>query len=410
MSTNQFAPPTQNSAVQKKSPLDVILAKLDKDNESTKKEITLVLPKGADVDRILSEARLYILSSPNKDLLLACSPVSILTGIKKAASCGLALDGRNCHLIPYGTTCSFQLDYKGLIVLVRRNKTVALVFSEHVYSEDTFRVWVDEGGKHLMHEPNLRAEHRGEPIGVYTFAKYSNGEVDWEYMTIAEIDAVRQRSRAKNNGPWVSDRKEMEKKTPLRRLSKRWDLDPVALRALEDDDDAIDVDTVGVTTDAPGKAEMFAPAPPPKALPKQAVAREVKPEPQPEPEQPPQYEPEQAPAPAPAPMQPEPAPSGPPLTLETQPVAGAPKATKAAASKQPDYLKSLKDKAAAAGVEEHEIVAYMREIKILKDDTVSTLDEVHMVSGSAIRAVCLGWENALATIRPEGAAAGVVTP
>lgn len=403
----QFAPPTQapSRAVQTKSPLDAIMAKLAKDNEATKQEIALVLPKGSDVDRILSEARLYIMASPNRDKLLACTPVSILTGIKKAASCGLALDGRNCHLVPYGNVCQFQLDYKGLIVLVKRNKTIALVFSELVYENDTFRVWVDEGGKHLMHEPNYRGD-RGELLGVYTFSKDTNGEIDWEYMTIDQVDAVRQRSRAKDSGPWVTDTHEMVRKTPLRRISKRWDLDPVALRALEDDDDAIDVETTGVTTDAPPQSQMFAPAPPPKALPKPAVVRETKAAPQPDPEPEPQPEPEKAPEPAQTPKQASPEAKGAPLVLEPQPVGGPVKPKAAAGKAQVDYLKSLKAKAEASGVDEHEIVAYMRSIGILKDDTARSLDEVHVINGSAIRAVCIGWDGALEVIRPEGAAEG----
>ena len=116
--------PTTTKPKAQESPLQSMLSHLAADNAKTKNEISLVLPPGADVDRILSEARLYILNNPNRDKLLACSPVSILTGIKKAASCGLALDGRNTHLVPYGNQCNFQLDYKGLLVLVKRNKSI----------------------------------------------------------------------------------------------------------------------------------------------------------------------------------------------------------------------------------------------------------------------------------------------
>jgi recombinational DNA repair protein RecT len=40
-------------------------------------------------------------------------------------------------------------------------------------------------------------------------------------MTIDEVDAIRQRSKAASAGPWVTDFEEMAKKTVMRRLLKR---------------------------------------------------------------------------------------------------------------------------------------------------------------------------------------------
>jgi len=56
-------------------------------------------------------------------------------------------------------------------------------------------------------------------------------------MTREEVEAVRRRSRASGNGPWVTDWSEMAKKTVFRRLSKWLPLSPEIADAVEGDDD-----------------------------------------------------------------------------------------------------------------------------------------------------------------------------
>ena len=59
-------------------------------------------------------------------------------------------------------------------------------------------------------------------------------------MTLAEVDAIRKRSRSGTSGPWVTDFDEMAKKTAIRRHSKRLTLSPEFADALEKDDDKFD--------------------------------------------------------------------------------------------------------------------------------------------------------------------------
>jgi recombination protein RecT len=63
-------------------------------------------------------------------------------------------------------------------------------------------------------------------------------------MTMEEIEAVRKRSRAGENGPWVTDAGEMRKKTVIRRHSKKLPLSAEFRDALEKDADAVDVDSL----------------------------------------------------------------------------------------------------------------------------------------------------------------------
>jgi len=59
-------------------------------------------------------------------------------------------------------------------------------------------------------------------------------------MTLAEVEAIRKRSRSGNVGPWQTDFDEMAKKTAIRRHSKRLTLSPEFAAALEKDDDRLE--------------------------------------------------------------------------------------------------------------------------------------------------------------------------
>lgn len=401
----------QSQAPVRQDPLPALMSRLAADNEKTKAEIALVLPKGADVDRILSEARLYIMNNPNRDKLLACTPISIMTGIKKAASCGLALDGRNCHLVPYSPICQFQMDYKGLIALVRRNKSIKLVFAELVYANDTFRVWIDENGKHLNHEPMIAGD-RGKLLGAYSFAKMDNGEVDWEFMSDEEIEGIRARSPARNGGPWVTDPGEMRKKTVVRRHSKRWDLDPVVISAMQDDDDAIEVQSTVTGAAEAADSGLFAP---PKAI----AAPPDAPKPTPKPPRTPKPEPVPVPTPEPEPQPETQQEEAPPIEVETTsadptppepPTPPAPTKAKPEAPKTSanivDHLGILKQKANQAGVTEAAIIAYMMNLGVITDDSLTTLDEVQFAKAGAIRSINLSWDKVVGSIKEVPVEAG----
>jgi len=56
-----------------------------------------------------------------------------------------------------------------------------------------------------------------------------------EYMSLSEVDAIKERSRAGRDGPWVTDFAAMGKKTVFKRLVKWLDLSPEFTRAIEFD-------------------------------------------------------------------------------------------------------------------------------------------------------------------------------
>jgi recombination protein RecT len=200
-------------------------------SDGFKVEIAKVLPKHLTPERMTRVALTAFLKTPK---LLECSPESLTNALLVCSQAGLEPDGRLAHLIPYGNVVQVIFDYKGLVALAIRNGMEA-VFADVVCEEDFFEASVENGVKKLTHRPDFRRA-RGEPVCFYAVCQ-RGGIVDWEVMSKEEVDAIRERSRAKNAGPWVTDYTEMAKKCTIRRMSKRWDLMPEIRDVIYSDDD-----------------------------------------------------------------------------------------------------------------------------------------------------------------------------
>lgn len=164
--------------------------------------------------------------------LVTCDRNSFLMSLMQLAQMGLNPDGRNAHLIPYGSVCTLVVDYKGMVTLALRSDKVSKVEAFEVYSKDHFRLNNGEV-EHIVDNP---FGDRGDIIGFYAVCQFKDGTKKYEVMSKKDVDAVRARSRAGNNGPWVTDYNEMAKKTVFKRLSKWLPVTPDLQAAVEHDD------------------------------------------------------------------------------------------------------------------------------------------------------------------------------
>jgi recombination protein RecT len=201
------------------------------DRSDVQSQIARVLPQHMTPDRFARVAITAITKTPK---LMDCGRETLLRCLMDCSSLGLEPDGRHAHLIPYGKDCTLIIDYKGLIALARRSGSVVLFKGELVRENDVFS-WEDNVVRHSI---DFMTD-RGKLIAAYSYVKFKDGSEDWEVMTVAEVDAIRKRSRAGNGGPWVSDYDEMAKKTAIRRHSKRLTLSPEFQAAAELDDDRV---------------------------------------------------------------------------------------------------------------------------------------------------------------------------
>ena len=209
---------------------------------SWKERIERMLPDPKMVDQFLYCAETQY--GKNRAAFDKCSQLSVLTCLLTSAKYGLLPDGRNAYLIPYGSECTLQFDYKGLIHVVLRDGTATKVQSEVVCSNDKFS-WKD--GRLVTHEICLP---RGNVIGAYCIIHLANGECQYELMDVEEINKVKNCSRGSNSpsSPWNTFYNEMAKKTVFRRATKWIKLSPDVLDAIHSEDDSFDF---GSVNDAP---------------------------------------------------------------------------------------------------------------------------------------------------------------
>lgn len=173
-------------------------------------------------------ARVVITAITRTPKLLDCRPETVMNAVIEASQLGLMVDGVLGHgyLVPYKSTCVFIPGYKGLLDLARRSGEISWVQARLVFANDDFN-YTYGADPTIAHTPaRAKGEAPGEMTAAYGVAKFTSGEVYFEVMHKDEIEAIRQRSRAKDDGPWVTDYNEMARKTVIRRLCKFLPMNP----------------------------------------------------------------------------------------------------------------------------------------------------------------------------------------
>jgi recombination protein RecT len=210
---------------------------------SVKKQLEMAVPKHMSVDRLLRVAVTAIRVNPK---LLECDQQSLLACVMGCAQLGLEPEPflGQAYLVPYWNskkrTYEAQLipGYRGYLTLARRSGEVQSISAHVVYENDIFEIeyGLDET---LRHVPEEDADQRGKPRGAYCVFRYKDGSHSFDFMTTGEIEKIRARSKAKDNGPWTTDWEEMAKKTVIRRHIKLVPLSVEMARAAAAEDVAL---------------------------------------------------------------------------------------------------------------------------------------------------------------------------
>jgi recombination protein RecT len=207
--------------------------------EARKAEFAKLLPSHLSAEKLLKVAINCIAKTPE---LQACSIESVLRCVYASAELGLELGGvmGYAYMLPFDGVATFVIGYRGLLKLVTNSGEVSSVRAVVVRKKDIFRY--SEGlSQRVLHEPFLDGD-AGELVRVYSVATMKDGTKTAEFMTRAQVDAIKARSRigAKNKGPWLTDYEEMAKKTVVRRHSKYLPMSDEVREMLGKDEDVID--------------------------------------------------------------------------------------------------------------------------------------------------------------------------
>lgn len=207
--------------------------------EEFAEEVAKVSTKYMTPERMIRVAETTLKRVPK---LEQCSPETVFVALLNCTAAGLEPDGQHAHLIPYGNECKLIIDYKGLLAIARRHGVHCT--TKVVYKNDMFEVVEDDGTGRttLLHKVDY-TKPRGDMFAVYsraTWSQESHDYLDYEIMTKADCEKIRDTSKAGKSGPWKDWFDEMCRKTVIRRHSKRWPLTAEAYQAINNDDDTPD--------------------------------------------------------------------------------------------------------------------------------------------------------------------------
>jgi recombination protein RecT len=213
-----------------------------------------VIQKGIDPERF---AKVAITVISKSERLLLCTPQSLMGCLLQSAQLGLDLDPALglAYMVPYKTTATFITGYQGLMELARRTHGVSRITARGVFEGDEFDY--ELGTSDWIHHKPVMGE-RGPLVYVYAIAHLvppsimqgqrgksgaweftpSAATVEFVVLSKGEVDRFRSRSRAANDGPWVTDYNAMAMKTAVRRLATWLPKSPQLGQALRLDDQA----------------------------------------------------------------------------------------------------------------------------------------------------------------------------
>ena len=172
--------------------------------------------------------------------LMQCTPRSIAVCLLKAAQAGLEIESplQHAHAVPYGNEAVFIPGFRGIAHLIRRgDPQVSNIETRIVYKNDKFILRYGEP-QEIRHEPELDGDP-GEIRGAYMMVKYKDGRpAHIEYMSLRQLESVAAKAASKE-GPWnprdPENRKEMMRKTVLKRGAKVLPLSSIAAQVIEYD-------------------------------------------------------------------------------------------------------------------------------------------------------------------------------
>lgn len=227
------APTQAMTAPAKREPLAHLKNLLD----ASRSSMAAIIPKHLTPERLIKVALVAVSKTP---ALMQAEPMTVVHSVMQAAQLGLDPGGAlgSAYLVPFRNKktgrleCQLIVGYRGLIDLARRSGQIESVEARVVYENDAFDVSYGTD-TFIKHRPCVDGEP-GPLRFVYAVAWLKDTPRPVvEVMTRAQIEKIRKRAQAGENGPWVTDYDEMARKTVVRRVSKYLPLSPELATALE---------------------------------------------------------------------------------------------------------------------------------------------------------------------------------
>ena len=205
----------ENTAIAEKKTFSVTLTeKLD--------SVTDALPKDFNKARFVQNALALVNDNPQ---LQKYSQTQLTAGLLKGAYLGLDFYNKECYLVPYGNQLNYQTDYRGAKKLAKKYsiRPIKDIYAKLVHEGDVFEEKIVNGEQTFDFKPVPFND--GKIIGAFAVCLYVDGGMQYDTMSLADLENTRKSSKASNSLAWKNFTGEMYKKTVLHRLCKHIELD-----------------------------------------------------------------------------------------------------------------------------------------------------------------------------------------
>lgn len=168
-----------------------------------------------------------------------CSNHSILGTVLNAGLLGLRLDPTlgQAYIVPFRNRdtsrkeAQLLIGYKGMIALARRSNEIKRIECDVVRENDEFHF--KRGSTPELYHSYQIGKDRGNPIAYYALVELTNGALQFEIKSKADVDRVKGRSNSPNSPAWRNNFDEMGMKTAFHSLAKWLPLDTQLAIALD---------------------------------------------------------------------------------------------------------------------------------------------------------------------------------
>ena len=159
----------------------------------------------------------------SKPAVEVCTKESICNAFLKMAIQGLSVAKKQCYFIVRGDKLCLDADYRGNLMIAKRDTEIADVNPQIIYEGDTFVYTVDESGLYQLvkHETSLANINIDKITGAYAVVINKDGSKRLEIMTMAQIrNAWGQGAAGGKSGAHIKFSDQMCKKTVSNRACK----------------------------------------------------------------------------------------------------------------------------------------------------------------------------------------------
>lgn len=206
-------------------------------------EVSDALPIGFNKTRFVQNAVALLNENDTlQDFAKSYGTSQIKAGMLKGAYLGLDFMNKEAYLIPYKNQLNFMIDYRGSVKLCKKYaiRPIKDIYAKIVKKGDDFEESIINGMPTINYKPLPFNDN--ETIGAFAVCLFEDGGMQYDVMSLKELENTRKSSKASNSPAWTKFTDEMYKKTVLHRLCKHIEIDFASAeqRVLFDDDVAME--------------------------------------------------------------------------------------------------------------------------------------------------------------------------